>query len=156
MAGISLVHGSVSERRNQYVVFDIATGTVQTKRPDPTGTHGNRFHCLLRFLDHHSRIYFPGHHGNFLSNGVRNRSSHWKTLALAHDVHAHPFLFMLIESQMDLRSISTHFRPNVLIHRRSKTTTDRQWTVRNEKEEKEKKRQILDVWGGKIELVRHT
>jgi hypothetical protein len=75
---------------------------------------------------------------------------------LAHDVHAHPFLFMLIESQMDLRSISTHFRPNVLIHRRSKTTTDRQWTVRNEKEEKEKKRQILDVWGGKIELVRHT
>lgn len=131
MARISLVYGSVSERRNQYVVFDNATGIIQTKRSNPPGNHGNGLHCLLRFLDHYSRFYFPRHHGNLLSNGLRNRANHRKIVALAHDVHSHSFLFMCIESQMDVRSISTHFRPHVLRFRSNTSNTDCQWTVKN-------------------------
>lgn len=82
------------------MVFDTATSAIQTKGESIIATD-----CLRRILfelDCHSGDSVSSHYVPLLLHGTGSHHGDGHFVSLAHDIHAAPFLFVCIESQVDV------------------------------------------------------
>ena len=118
LAALPLVHGRLPVGGGQHLVPHLAAGRVQATGPDTAVGAGGCLAALLLVVDRHSHVHLSVHHVHLLSHGARGSGQDADLVALAHDVHACPPLFVYTELEVELRSLQTNHCSTVWLEER--------------------------------------